>query len=271
MSKGHQTGQPRRAQELLYDPEIATPSHAERVRTLLAGIRVGTLCTLAHDLPGHPYGSLVSYALDDGAPIFFVSELAVHTKNLRADGRASLLVSEAAATGNPLALGRVTLVGECRVLDGQARDDARAAFLATHPEARNYIDFKDFSFWRMEVSQVRYIGGFGRMSWVDPGQYAAASPDPMAPHAEGIIAHMNEDHADAMAACCLAFSRATEVSGVSMTGIDRYGFEMSAETPNGRRPIRVAFDTPIGTPGQAREALVTLTRRARQQLNERGT
>jgi len=269
MSRGHDSGQPRKRQEPLYDPETPAPSHAEYARTLLAGQRAGTLCTVAAEPAGYPYGSLVSYAVCDGAPVFFVSTLATHTKNLQADGRASLLVSEALSGGNPLSLGRVTLVGDCAELEGDDRARARAAFLETHPESSFYIDFKDFGFWRLAVSSLRYIGGFGRMSWVEPGAWTAATPDPIAPHTAGIISHMNEDHAEAMAAYCLAFSRAESVSEVTMTGIDRYGFELSAMTPNGRRPIRVGFDAPIADSGEARAALVALVKRAREILNNR--
>ncbi len=265
MTKEH--GASSRRQALLYDPEIPTPTHAERARTLVGSERLGTLCTLAADLPGHPYGSLVSFALDGGRPVFLLSDLAAHTRNLKGDQRASLLVAEA-GEGNPLALGRVTLVGTCAPLEGEAAASAREAFLAAHPDAKFYADFSDFGFWGLEVQQVRYIGGFGRMSWVEPGDWVGAEPDPMAPHAAGIITHMNEDHAEALVACCLAFSLADEVASASMTGIDRYGFEMSAETPSGRRPIRVAFERPIHTPKEAREALVALVRRARQQLSE---
>ena len=269
MSRGHDSGQPRKRQEPLYDPETPAPSHAEYARTLVAGQRAGTLCTVATEPAGYPYGSLVSYAVSDGAPVFFVSTLATHTKNLQADGKASLMVSEALSGGNPLALGRVTLVGDCAELSGDDRARARAAFLEAHPESSFYIDFKDFGFWRLNVTSLRYIGGFGRMSWVEPDAWGAAGPDPIAPHSAGIISHMNEDHADAMEAYCLAFSRAEQVSEVSMTGIDRYGFELSAMTPNGRRPIRVGFDEPITSPSEARAALVALVRRARETLNAR--
>ena len=75
---------------------------------------------------------------------------------------------------------------------------------------------------------------------------------------------MNDDHGEAMSLMCKAFTRADEFSGVKMTAIDRYGFEMSAETPEGPRPIRVAFDEPIASPGEARSALVALVQRARE-------
>ena len=143
---------------------------------------------------------------------------------------------------------------------------ARAAYLEQHPNAGYYAGFKDFHFWRLEVAAVRYIGGYGRMSWVGVVDWLAAQSDPVAPFAEGIRAHMNEDHADALPLYCRAFSRATEFTTVTMTGIDRYGFEMSAVTPDGPRPIRVAFAEQISTREEARTALVAMLGDARAKL-----
>jgi putative heme iron utilization protein len=253
-------------EEPLYDIDVPTPTHAERARTLAASSRTGTLCTIATDPAGAPYGSLVTFAMDGPSPVFFISELAEHTKNLRVDARASLLVAES-GEGDPLARGRVTLLGHAGVLsDGPARDSARAAYLSVHPNAAYYIDYSDFAFWRLDVDSVRYIGGYGRMSWVDVAAWRAAEPDPIAPHARAIIDHMNADHADALVAFCRALTRATDTTAATMTGVDRYGFEMSAQTGRGPRPIRLPFSPPIETSDGARRAMVALVRRARELL-----
>lgn len=250
-------------QQPLYDVAIPTPTHAERARTMVAQLSTGTLCTVATEPAGYPYGSFVTVAFEQGHPVFLISELAEHTKNLRKDARASLLLAEGGAD-DPLANSRVTLVGDCTQLaDSEA---ARAAYLERHQNAAYYADFKDFNFWRLEVAAVRYIGGYGRMSWVGVEDWLAAQPDPMAPFADGIVAHMNDDHADALPLYCRAFSRATAVTTVTMTGIDRYGFEMSAVTPDGPRPIRVAFTEPISTSAAARTALVAMLGAARAKL-----
>jgi len=261
------------SEQPLYDTEGPTPTHGERARTLAESIRTGTLCTLATDLAGAPYGSLVTYAMDGPSPVFFISELAEHTKNLRADARASLLVAES-GEGDPLAKGRVTLLGHAHGLsDRHERDVAHAAYLSAHPNAAYYIDYSDFAFWRLDVESVRYIGGYGRMSWIDVADWCAGQPDPIAPHASAIIDHMNADHADAMVTFCRAFTRATDTAAATMTGIDRYGFEMSAQTGRGPRPIRLPFPAPIATPDEARRAMVALVRRAREVLlaGEAGT
>jgi heme iron utilization protein len=252
------------APEPLYDVNIPTPTHAERARTLVSQIATGTLCTLALEPEGYPYGSFVTVAFDEGHPIFLISGLAEHTKNLERDPRASLLVAEGGAD-DPLANGRVTLLGPCTRVEGDG-GRARAAFLAAHPNAAYYADFRDFAFWMLHVYAIRYIGGYGRMSWIDKADWQAAEPDPLAPTAAGTLAHMNADHADALVLCCKAFSKATDITSATMTGVDRYGFEMSAKTPEGPRPVRVAFAKPVSTPKEVRAALVAMVKDARSKV-----
>ncbi len=264
MSGGHAvSGRGGASQEPLYDTSVATPSHAERARTLVASIRTGTLCTVAEEPAGYPYGSFVTFALDDGHPVFLISALAEHTRNLRHDPRSSLLVAES-GHDDPLANGRVTLIGDCRRLEDEGeRARARAAFLGVHPNAAYYADFGDFGFWKLSVAAVRYIGGYGRMSWVEHDAFLGAEPDPLAPHAARILEHMNADHAEALALYCRAFSKAADTSTATMTGVDRYGFEMSAVTAAGPRPIRLGFPREALTPEDARRELVELVKRAR--------
>src|SRR4029079_10881195 len=115
--------------------------------------------------------------------------------------RASLIVTEPFPEGSdPLAAGRVTLIGDLLEGGGPERADVRDRYLAANPASAYYIDFGDFSFWRLEVKSVRYVGGYGRMSWVEAADYAAAEADPLAGEpAVAIIEHMNADHADSLA------------------------------------------------------------------------
>jgi putative heme iron utilization protein len=254
----------RNAPEPLYDVNVPTPTHAERARTLVARISTGTLSTLALEPEGYPYGSFVTVAFDDGNPVFLISGLAEHTKNLEHDPRASLMVAEG-GSADPLANGRVTLLGPCTRVEGDGAS-ARAAFFAAHPNSSYYADFSDFAFWKLRVDHVRYIGGYGRMSWISKADWQAAEPDPLGPSAAGIIAHMNADHADAMVLYCKAFSKATDITAASLTGVDRYGFEMSAMTTRGPRPVRLAFLKPVSTPEEVRAALVSMVKDARSRL-----
>ena len=145
---------------------------------------------------------------------------------------------------------------------------ARATFFAAHPNSTYYADFRDFAFWRLRVDYVCYIGGYGRMSWISQADWRAAEPDPLGPSAAGIIAHMNADHADAMVLYCKAFSHGSEITSAKMTGVDRYGFDMSAITSNGPRPVRLAFGKPVSTPEEMRAALISMVKDASSKLAE---
>ncbi|MEM1415682.1 MAG: DUF2470 domain-containing protein [Myxococcota bacterium] len=246
-------------EEPLTPPDVRAPTHGERARTLLLGKTTGALATVSPE--GYPHGSFVTFALHAGDPVFLVSTLATHTKHLMKNPRASLLVFEDTQP-DPLANGRVTLLGDARRLEDPG--PARETFLAAHPQAAYYADFRDFAFWTLAVKELRYIGGYGRMSWVPLEDWQAAEPDPLAAHAEGMIQHMNEDHADACVAYARAFTRAKDAEAATMVGVDRYGFELSVTTEKGPRPARIAFEEEVKTPTAARKALVALVKRARE-------
>jgi hypothetical protein len=218
------------------------------------------------DPPGTPFGSVVTYGLDtEGRPCFFVSTLAEHTRNIDADPRASLLVVEDTPAGaDPLASGRVTLLGTAGELTDEAeRSAARAGYLEANPAAF-YVDYGDFRCLRLDVTAVRYVGGFGRMSWVDPAAYAVAEPDPLASSANGIIAHMNADHADALVTLCRHDGHA-DVERASMTAVDRYGFDVVLEAEGGHREaVRIGFPIPQDSGDGVRQALISMLRAARE-------
>tara|TARA_B100001094_G_scaffold229975_1_gene224578 strand:- start:509 stop:1330 length:822 start_codon:yes stop_codon:yes gene_type:complete len=248
--------------EILYDPNVAQPNHAEFGQTLVGKASKGTLCTMSAKKEGYPYGSFVIYSMYNNNPIFLFSTLAEHTKNLIRNPKASLLISED-GDGNPLALGRITLVGDCVKLPKHEHESAKEKFLEKHPQSKSYADWNDFSFYQLEVSSIRYIGGFGKMSWVKIDEWVDAEPDPLDHDAIGIIEHMNDDHRDAMVLMCKFLSKAKTTSDAEMTSIDRYGFEMLAKTEQGDRKIRLGFDKEVTTPDTARIALVSLVKKAR--------
>jgi putative heme iron utilization protein len=244
-------------------PGVARPSHAERVRTLVHGAGSALLSTIARDPAGYPFGSLVTFLVDgDGSPWVLVSTMAEHTRNAQNDRRASLLVTEQAPTGvDPLALGRVSLVGD--LMSQTPTPDLRAAFLERHPGARFYVDFPDFGWWKLDVHAVRYVGGFGRMSWVEPAEYAVAAPDPIAPFADGIVTHMNADHADSHVVLIHHVVGRTDVTSAVMTGVDRLGCDLDAQSPRGTLPLRLPFPAPVTSAEKVRATLVSMLREAR--------
>jgi hypothetical protein len=238
-------------------PPPPEPSHAERCRRALS--------TLAADPEGYPYGSVASYGLDDrGNPLFFVSLMAEHTQNAMRDPRASLLVTEPVPDGaDPLASGRVTLLGLLSTVAEDDRPTARDRYLEANPTAAYYIDFGDFVFYRLDVQSIRYVGGYGRMSWVDGGSYAVAEPDPLAASAAGIIERMNADYADAQVLFCRHLADRPDTTEAVMSSVDRYGFEMIAVAPTGRAAIRLGFPEECTTAEQVRQAMVAMVADAR--------
>jgi heme iron utilization protein len=158
-------------------PPSSEPSFAARARALVDRARAGTLATHSQQRAGYPFGSLAPYAPDDhGRPVFLFSALALHTKNLEADRRASLLVTPVEPAEDPLAAARVTLLGEARRLTATEAAPDRARYLARHPGAATWVDFADFAFWRLDVVGAYFVGGFGAMDWIASSAYAEANP-----------------------------------------------------------------------------------------------
>jgi heme iron utilization protein len=153
-------------------------SDAELARELMAQSRLATLSTIALRPAGFPYGSLVAHASDErGRPLFLLSALAEHSKNLAASDRASLLVFDAASTSIVTAP-RVTVVGTCRAVDPSEHDAVRARYVAVHSEAATWFadHLHSYALYRLEPQELRVIVGFGRLSWLTADDYAAVTP-----------------------------------------------------------------------------------------------
>jgi hypothetical protein len=244
-------------------PSPPAPSHSVQARSLVEGHDRGALATL--DATGNPFGSVALYVLDElGKPISLLSEIAEHTRNVRRDGRASLLVTAGVRPGDDvMAVPRVTLVGRLVEVDACDVPTWRDRFLAAHPTAATYVSFGDFGWWRLEIESVRFVGGYGRMSWVDADTYAAADVDPLALAADDIVAHMNEDHADATLAYARALLGIADATATQLVAVDRLGLELVVSTPAGLVPARCNFDEPADTTDAVRTAVIALLRRAR--------
>lgn len=240
--------------------EVAEPSYAERTRTLVSLTPMGTLATMSRRCAGFPFGSLMPFGLDgEGRPLFLISTMAMHTQNLMGDARCSLFVAQAAEDGDPLGAARATLVGEARPVGAEDAGAVREVYVARHPNSRYWVDFPDFKFYRLEVAEIYYVGGFGVMGWVDAGEYKAAEADPLAGSAAGILAHMNADHVDSM--ILLAREHAgLEAAEAAMTSVDRLGFTLRLKTAEGMKGTRINFPGEVRTAQETRKALVTMVR-----------
>ncbi|KRE09338.1 pyridoxamine 5'-phosphate oxidase [Bosea sp. Root381] len=244
------------------DPIRPTDDQARELgKRLLRGARWGSLATLGQD--GHPSASLVSVATDvDGTPLILVSALSGHTGNLDADPRCSLLLAPG-GKGDPLAHARITLKLRARKIAREGEEGARIRrrFLARQPKAALYADFGDFSFFALDLEGASLNGGFGRAYELVPADLLteAAATGAVAAMEEGAVAHMNEDHADAIQDYATVLLRA-EAGAWRMTGLDPDGADLML----GDKALRLAFPRIAATAGEVRDVLVELAIAARK-------
>ena len=235
-------------------------------RKLLRAERQGALATLSLHKKGWPFGSVAPYALSDrGEPLLILSALAQHTKNALADARASLLVQDSAglAPGADVqAHARLTVLGRIVAVPSTEEDDARARYLARHPQAGRTARGHDFRFYALTIEEGRFIGGFGKICWV-PGPSLVIDPslDPLLPHRDRICQHMNDDHAEALALFCQRF-RGLSGTAPRMLQVDAHGFDVEQGEAN-RERVRFEFAEPLSTPEQVRLAMIELVGAAR--------
>jgi len=227
-------------------------------RRLIRAADRATLATALRD-GAWPYASLVlAAAAADGSPLLLLSDLADHSKNLAADPRASLLFDGTAGLAEPLTGPRLTLLGEVRA---SADPADRARYLARHPGAAAYAGFKDFKLYRMAATRGHLVAGFGRIHWLDAAEILDRDGDAgaLAASEAEILAHMNADHADAVA---LYAERLLGLAGRGwqLTGIDPEGVDLRGEGGIGR----LDFARRVTDAAAARAELVRLARAARE-------
>ena len=228
---------------------------ARSVRDLVRRLdRAALACRLAD---GCPYASLVLVVVDhDLSPLLLLSDLAEHTKAIAGDPRVSLLFDGTQGLDQPLTGARVSLVGRA-----EPTTDSRLKqrFLAHHPDASMYAGFRDFRFYRVSVARAHLVAGFGKIHWVDADHLMPRAPSPALVEAEaGIVAHMNEDHAEALD---LYADKLLGLAGRGwrMTGIDHEGFDLRL----GGQVARLSLPEPIEDAEGARKGLVGLLAKAR--------
>jgi putative heme iron utilization protein len=224
-------------------------------RRFLRHLRYGVLSTLSRKFGGYPFASVTPYVLDHAAhPVILVSKLAEHTRNMDADSRVSLLVRDA---GDDVQAGaRLTLIGNAgRASD--ATEALHARYLNYVPDAGRLIALGDFSFYRIEPLQLRFIGGFGAIHWIAAESYAPPANE-FAAKEEAILAHMNADHAQTLRNYCRFYHR-REAMTATMIGIDCDGFDVRAD----REILRFDFEQTLTNGADARAALVTMAQASR--------
>jgi hypothetical protein len=228
---------------------------------LLRATRAGALATIDRNT-GHPFASLVNVATDvDGSALILVSRLSTHTANLEADGRASLLLASA-GKGDPLAHPRLTLLGSFAQI---AREDPelpriQRRFLARHPKSELYAGFGDFSFWRLQTVSAHLNGGFARAADLKAADVMTdiAGAENLIGAEEGAIAHMNDDHAEAVRLYATKLLGA-EDGGWRLTGLDPDGLDLA----RGDATLRLRFPQRVVNAEQLRKVVVELAAKAR--------
>jgi heme iron utilization protein len=234
------------------------PSKA--VKSLLRRSRQGALATLMAG-SGDPYCSLVNVATHpDGSPILLISRLAIHTRNLLADDRVSLMLDER-VEGDPLEGSRIMLSGRAEELTSN-REIVRQRYLNAHPTAEVFVDFKDFSFFRIHPTGTHLVAGFGRILDLKPEQFLTEISDAGAllEAEQSAVEHMNTDHQEALGLY------ATRLLGAAAaewrcSGIDPEGIDLQA----GNSTLRLDFPERLTSPGELRKMLVRLAEQARAQ------
>lgn len=228
-------------------------------RHLLRAARAGTLATLAGG--GDPFASLITVATaPDGAPLMLLSQLSSHTRHLDRDPRCSLLLARS-GEGDPLSHPRVTITGlAAKITAAEARGAAKARFLAKHPKAALYADFGDFAFWRVTMDQIHLNGGFARAARFPAKRILTPVEDAgglLAAEASA-IAHMNEDHADALSLYAQVLA-GQPPGDWRATGLDPDGLDLAW----GDLTARVAFPERVSTALALRTTLAAMAKAAR--------
>src|SRR6266478_2649257 len=232
---------------------------ARLARSLLRRSRQGALATLMAD-SGDPYCSLVNVAsYADGSPILLISRLAVHTRNILADHRVSLMLDER-AEGDPLEGSRIMLAGRAEQAGADDLPLLRRRYLNAHPSAETFVNFNDFSFFRIRPAGAHLVAGFGRIVDLKPEQFLTDISDAGAllEAEQGAIDHMNADHRDAMNLYATKLLGA-EAADWRCTGCDPDGMDMQA----GPNTLRLDFPKRVTSGAELRKMLVRLADEAR--------
>jgi len=232
---------------------------AKLTRALLRRRRQGALATLMVGT-GDPYCSLVNLASHpDGTPILLISRLALHTRNILADPRVSLMLDERAA-GDPLEGARIMLQGRAEQVEEEQLEPVRRRYLAAHPSAEGFVDFADFSFFRIVPGGAHLVAGFGRILDLKPEQFLTEIGDSqgLIEAEAGAVAHMNADHRDALNLYATRLLNAAS-GDWHCTSIDPDGIDLQA----GEATLRLDFPERVTGPGELRKMLVKLAEQAR--------
>lgn len=229
-------------------------------RQLLRASHNGVLSTISHNLRGYPFGSVSPFiSCSEGKLYFYISNIAQHAKNLQKDSRLSVTVFQEADGGDQNAHARVTVVGDASLIDGEKAAHMLERYVLRYPDAESYKQAHDFHIWQMDIVRVRYIGGFGKIFWLESKEWLTQASPWDVNSEKYMIEHMNDDHQDAMSLILAQHHHISDDNPI-MSGIVSDGFYIRS----GSRNYYVPFENTCMDSGDVRAQLVKLTRQARE-------
>jgi heme oxygenase (biliverdin-IX-beta and delta-forming) len=229
---------------------------AKQARALLNSQYYGVLCTHSVDLAGYPFGSITPYCLNrDGQPIILISTIAQHTQNIIANNKVSLIATER-DVDDAQAAARVTYIGDANPIATNDNETVER-YYSYFPFSRDFHKTHDFNFYTIDLVRARFIGGFGKIYWVEKTDFLKANPFSMQEEND-MLNHMNTDHQESMQQYCDLFDIAyNNESQPIMAGIDSEGFHLRI----GAQLHRIEFEHPATTAMEVRQAMVSLAKR----------
>jgi len=231
------------------------PETTEAQQLLLAN-DFGILCTHSVELEGYPFGSVTPYCLDyHYRPVVLISTIAQHTKNIKSNNKVSLTVLQGYAEDDPQSKGRVTYIADAIKVEGADFEATSSRYYRYFPQAKDYHSTHDFEFYALEPKRIRYIGGFGKIFWIEKNEFTLKNPFDATTESK-ILDHMNQDHTKALRRYCTLLEVNPGEEKPTMAGIDAWGFDLLV----GKKRHRLNFDSPISTMDEARKALVALSK-----------
>ena len=221
----------------------------------------GILSSISLDVEGYPFGSATPYCLDsDFVPNILISSIAQHTKNIQANRKVSLLISERSSATNKQSLGRLTYVGDAIKVEND--EDIKKRYLSYFPSAQNYFGTHDFSFYKINPVRLRFIGGFGKIYWIEKESINIknifGSDEELR-----IVNHMNDDHGHNLREYSRFYleHECRESDSIRMCGLDQFGMDLSINEIK----YRIDFKRELSETSEARGTLVEMTKEVRSQ------
>jgi hypothetical protein len=239
---------------------------AKRTISLLHFQTNAVLSSFSHQIEGYPFGSLVLYDVSEkNEPVFFVSTISEHYKNIQTNPRVSLFITDPYGAHDPQRYGRVTITGDAEIVSDEERSIFDASYKERFPGAASSEMAHSFKYVRLQAQAVRWIGGFGAMGWKGADEMPDFECDPVTYIGQRIVTHMNLDHADALPDLAkLADEKLEKGECIEMSFIDSSSFELQIRSETRSRRVSIDFSKPCTDSTAVRKEIISLLNKARE-------